>query len=88
MQLIWHEDLNIVAEKILDFIPAPVSISIDTYGHNYVGMSDGEIAQKIFELFDLRPKSIERQLKLKQPMYNETAVYGHMGRKNEVVEKS
>ena len=58
------------------------------YGHNNVGMSDGEIAQKIFEMFDLRPKAIERQLKLNQPMYTETAAYGHMGRKNEVVNKT
>lgn len=65
----------------------PVSVSIDTYGHNNVGMSDGEIAQKIFEMFDLRPKAIERQLKLNQPMYTETAAYGHMGQKNEVVNK-
>jgi len=69
-------------------VAAPISISVDTYGHNYVGMSDGEIAQKIFEMFDLRPKAIERQLKLNQPMYTETAAYGHMGRKNEVVNKT
>ena len=69
-------------------VAAPVSVSVDTYGHNYVGMSDGEIAQKIFEMFDLRPKAIERQLKLNQPMYTETAAYGHMGRKNEVVNKT
>lgn len=69
-------------------VAAPVSVSVDTYGHNNVGMSDGEIAQKIFEMFDLRPKAIERQLKLNQPMYTETAVYGHMGRKNEVVNKT
>ena len=69
-------------------VAAPVSVSVDTYGHNNVGMSDGEIAQKIFEMFDLRPKAIERQLKLNQPMYTETAAYGHMGRKNEVVNKT
>lgn len=69
-------------------VAAPVSVSVDTYGHNNVGMSDGEIAQKIFEMFDLRPKAIERQLKLNQPMYTETATYGHMGRKNEVVNKT
>lgn len=69
-------------------VAAPVSVSVDTYGHNNVGMSDGEIAQKIFEMFDLRPKAIERQLKLNQPMYSETAAYGHMGRKNEVVNKT
>lgn len=69
-------------------VAAPVSVSVDTYGHNNVGMSDGEIAQKIFEMFDLRPKAIERQLKLNQPMYTETAAYGHMGRQNEVVNKT
>jgi len=69
-------------------VAAPVSVAVDTYGHNNVGMSDGEIAQKIFEMFDLRPKAIERQLKLNQPMYTETAAYGHMGRKNEVVNKT
>ena len=69
-------------------VAAPVSVSVDTYGHNNVGMSDGEIAQKIFEMFDLRPKAIERQLKLNQPIYTETAAYGHMGRKNEVVNKT
>lgn len=69
-------------------VAAPVSVSVETYGHNNVGMSDGEIAQKIFEMFDLRPKAIERQLKLNQPMYTETAAYGHMGRKNEVVNKT
>lgn len=69
-------------------VAAPVSVSVDTYGHNNVGMSDGEIAQKIFEMFDLHPKAIERQLKLNQPMYTETAAYGHMGRKNEVVNKT
>lgn len=69
-------------------VAAPVSVSVDTYGHNNVGMSDGEIAQKIFEMFDLRPKAIERQLKLNQPMYTETAACGHMGRKNEVVNKT
>ena len=50
--------------------------------------SDGEIAQKVAQLFDLRPKAIERTLKLRQPIYLETAAYGHMGRKNEVVEKT
>jgi len=69
-------------------VAAPVSVSVDTYGHNNVGMSDGEIAQKIFEMFDLRPNAIERNLKLRQPIYAETAAYGHMGRKNEVVKKT
>lgn len=51
-------------------------------------MNDGEIAKKIKELFDLRPKAIEQTLKLRQPMYLETASYGHMGRKNEMVRKT
>lgn len=66
----------------------PVSVYVNTYGRKHVAMSDGEIAAKIKGLFDLKPKAIERQLKLRQPMYLETAAYGHMGRKNEVVKKS
>ena len=66
----------------------PVSVYDNTYGRKHVAMSDGEIAAKIKGLFDLKPKAIERQLKLRQPMYLETAAYGHMGRKNEVVKKS
>lgn len=66
----------------------PVSVYVNTYGRKHVAMSDGEIAAKMKGLFDLKPKAIERQLKLRQPMYLETAAYGHMGRKNEVVKKS
>jgi S-adenosylmethionine synthetase len=51
-------------------------------------MSDGEIAQRISQLFDLRPKAIERNLKLRQPMFSETAAYGHVGRQSEVVTKT
>ena len=69
-------------------VAEPVSISVNTYGKSRVNMTDGEIAKKIGELFDLRPKAIERTLKLRQPMYLETAAYGHMGRKNEVVKKT
>ncbi len=69
-------------------VAQPVSIYVNTYGKSNVKMSDGEIAKKISELFDLRPKAIERTLKLRQPMYLETAAYGHMGRKNEVVKKT
>lgn len=68
-------------------VAKPVNVYVDTYGRNNVSMSDSEIARKIEELFDLRPKAIERRLKLRQPMYLETAAYGHMGRKNEVVTK-
>ena len=69
-------------------VAEPVNIYVNTYGRSRVNMSDGEIAQKISKLFDLRPKAIERTLKLRQPIYRETAAYGHMGRKNEVVKKT
>ena len=69
-------------------VAEPVSIYVNTYGKSHVKMTDGEIALIIQKMFDLRPKAIERQLKLRQPMYLETAAYGHMGRKNEVVEKT
>jgi len=69
-------------------IAKPMNIYVNTYGRSKVGMSDGEIAQRIEKLFDLRPKAIERTLKLRQPMYSETAAYGHMGRKCEVVKKT
>ena len=68
-------------------VAEPISIYVNTYGRSHVNMTDGEIAKKIKEMFDLRPKAIERKLKLRQPMFLETAAYGHMGRKNEVVEK-
>lgn len=69
-------------------VAEPVSVYVNTYGRSHVKMSDGEIARKIMKMFDLRPKAIERALKLWQPMYLETAAYGHMGRKNEVVSKT
>lgn len=69
-------------------VAKPVSVYVNTYGRKHVSMSDGDIARKIEQMFDLRPKAIERKLKLRQPMYLETAAYGHMGRKNEVVEKT
>ena len=68
-------------------VAKPVNVFVNTYGRSNVNLTDGEIATKIEELFDLRPKAIERQLKLRQPMYLETAAYGHMGRKNQVVKK-
>ena len=64
-------------------IAQPMNIYVNTYGRSKVGMTDGEIAKKIEQLFDLRPKAIERQ-----PMYVETAAYGHMGRKSEVIKKT
>ena len=69
-------------------VAEPVSVYVNTYGRSHVEMSDGEIAKKICEMFDLRPKAIEQQLKLRQPMYLETASYGHMGRKPETVKKT
>jgi S-adenosylmethionine synthetase len=69
-------------------VARPVNIYVNTYGRSKVNMTDSEIAKKIEELFDLRPKAIERTLKLRQPIYFETAAYGHMGRQNQVVEKT
>ena len=66
----------------------PVSIYVNTYGKSNVAKTDGEIAKEIERLFDLRPKAIEHSLKLRQPMLSETAAYGHMGRKNEVITKT
>ena len=66
----------------------PMGIFIDTYGTAKVDMSDGEIAKKVSEVFDMRPFAIESRLKLRNPMYTETAAYGHMGRKNETVSKT
>ena len=65
----------------------PMNIYVNTYGRSHVAMKDSEIAAKISTLFDLRPRAIERSLKLRQPMYSETAAYGHMGRKPETVVK-
>lgn len=69
-------------------VAEPVSVYVNTYGRSHVNLTDGEIAEKIKQMFDLRPKAIERMLKLRQPMYIETAAYGHMGRKNETVKKT
>ena len=69
-------------------VAKPMNIYVNTYGRKHVDMTDGEIASRIEKLFDLRPKAIERTLKLRQPMYLETAAYGHMGRQCEVVKKT
>lgn len=69
-------------------VAQPVSVYVNTYGRSHVQLTDGEIAERIKTMFDLRPKAIERTLKLRQPMYLETAAYGHMGRRNEVVKKT
>ena len=68
-------------------VAEPVSVFVNTYGTAKVALSDGEIAQKVKALFDLRPKAIEERLKLRNPIYSETASYGHMGRKPQTVTK-
>ena len=68
-------------------VARPVNIYVNTYGRSHVKMSDGDSAQKIAELFDLRPKAIEDRLKLRNPIYEETAAYGHLGRQPRVVTK-
>src|SRR5690554_1524345 len=66
----------------------PMGIFVDTYGTCPFNMTDGEIAKKVSEIFDMRPAAIEERLKLRQPMYSETAAYGHMGRQNETITKT
>jgi len=93
-----HIAKNLVAAGIADEILVqvsyaigvvkPTSIYIDTYGTCPFNLTDGEIAQKVTEIFDMRPFAIESRLKLRQPMYSETAAYGHMGRKNETITKT
>lgn len=93
-----HIAKNLVAAGVADEIlvqvsyaigmAQPMNIYVNTYGRSNVNMTDGEIAKKIEELFDLRPKAIERSLKLRQPMFFETAAYGHMGRKSVTVKKT
>jgi S-adenosylmethionine synthetase len=92
-----HIAKNVVAAGLCDEILVQVSYAIgvakpcglfvDTYGTSKIGLSDGEIAEKISEIFDMRPYFIEQRLKLRNPIYLETAAYGHMGRKNEIVTK-
>ncbi|HPD27561.1 MAG TPA: methionine adenosyltransferase [Paludibacteraceae bacterium] len=68
-------------------VAEPLNIYVNTYGTSHLQISDGEIAQKVAQLFDLRPGAIERNLKLREPIYSETAAYGHFGRENKVVTK-
>lgn len=92
-----HIAKNLVAAGLCDEVLVQVSYAIgvakpcglfvSTYGTAKVNMTDGEIAKKVEEIFDLRPYAIEQRLKLRTPMYSETAAYGHMGRKNETVTK-
>jgi S-adenosylmethionine synthetase len=92
-----HVAKNLVAAGLCDEILVQVSYAIgvakpcglfiNTYGTAKVGMTDGEIAKKVEAIFDMRPYAIEQRLKLRNPIYSETAAYGHMGRKNETVKK-
>lgn len=92
-----HIAKNLVAAGVADEIlvqvsyaigvAKPINIYVNTYGRSNVAMSDGEIANKISEIFDMRPKAIEDRLKLRNPIYQETAAYGHMGREPQVVTK-
>jgi len=93
-----HIAKNLVAAGVCDEILVqvsyaigvvePMGIFVDTYGTCSFNMTDGEIAEKLTGIFDMRPAAIEERLKLRQPIYLETAAYGHMGRKNEVVSKT
>ncbi|WP_294823101.1 methionine adenosyltransferase [uncultured Flavobacterium sp.] len=93
-----HIAKNLVAAGVADEIlvqvsyaigvAKPMGIYINTYGTGKVGLSDGEIAKKVEELFDMRPYFIEQRLKLRNPIYSETAAYGHMGRTPETVTKT
>lgn len=93
-----HIAKNLVAAGLCDEVLVQVSYAIgvakpcglfvNTYGTAKVNMTDGEIARKVEQIFDLRPYAIEQRLKLRNPMYSETAAYGHMGRKNETVTKT
>lgn len=93
-----HVAKNLVAAGLADEVLVQVSYAIgvaqpcglfiNTYGTSKVGLTDGEIARKVEEIFDMRPYAIEQRLKLRNPIYSETAAYGHMGRTNEIVTKS
>ncbi|MDR2384951.1 MAG: methionine adenosyltransferase [Tannerella sp.] len=92
-----HIAKNLVAAGIADEalvqvsyaigVAKPMNIFVNTFGRSKVKISDGEIAKKIGELFDMRPKAIEDRLKLRNPIYSETASYGHVGRKTKLVKK-
>ncbi|SHI92448.1 methionine adenosyltransferase [Algibacter luteus] len=93
-----HIAKNLVAAGVADEILVqvsyaigvvePMGIFVDTYGTCPFNLTDGEIAEKVSEIFDMRPFAIEERLKLRSPMYSETAAYGHMGRTNETVTKT
>ncbi len=93
-----HIAKNLVAAGVADEIlvqvsyaigvAQPTSINVNTYGTAKVGLNDGQISKIVESVFDMRPYFIEQRLKLRTPIYSETAAYGHMGRKNEIVEKT
>ena len=93
-----HIAKNLVAAGVCDEIlvqvsyaigvAKPTSINVVTYGTSKVNMTDGEISKKVEAIFDMRPYFIEQRLKLRNPIYSETAAYGHMGRKPETVTKT
>ena len=68
-------------------VAEPISIYVNTYGKGRLALSDGEIARKVGEIFDLRPHAIEQRLKLRKPIYEETARYGHMGHQPRLVKR-
>jgi S-adenosylmethionine synthetase len=92
-----HIAKNLVAAGVADEVlvqvsyaigvAQPTSINVNTYGTAKVKLTDGQIAKIVTELFDMRPYFIETRLKLRNPIYSETAAYGHMGRQPKVVEK-
>ncbi|MGM9746596.1 MAG: methionine adenosyltransferase [Paludibacteraceae bacterium] len=92
-----HIAKNLVAAGVADEVlvqvsyaigvAQPLNVYVNTYNTAHIQLSDGEIAAKIATLFDLRPGAIERDLKLRNPIYSETAAYGHFGRTNEVITK-
>ena len=69
-------------------VAEPMNLYVNTYGKSHVKMSDGEIAEKLLQIFSMTPKNIEKRLKLREPIYGESAAYGHMGRTPEIVKKS
>jgi S-adenosylmethionine synthetase len=92
-----HIAKNLVAAGVADEVlvqvsyaigvARPVNIFVNTYGRSHVALTDGEIAKKVEQLFDMRPKAIEERLKLRNPIYSETASYGHLGRQPEIKTK-
>ncbi len=92
-----HIAKNLVAAGVCDEVlvqvsyaigvAQPMGLYINTYGTSKVKKTDGQIAKIVSELFDMRPYFIEQRLKLRNPIYSETAAYGHMGRKPEIVER-